>query len=290
MSNFYFTKFPQITYEGYPSINLLTRVVFKNQIKEQFEDYFPYTIPDGLTAQKLAQDYYGDPTCDIIIYLINDIVDPYYGWPLNQDRLIEYITEKYGSLAFAQTKIINWSTNWYNSSNGISVSTYNSYSEDVKQFWTPIIQPGNMIIGYTRKQKDIEVTTNMYQQLVYTSNVTPFAVGDIIYDTNDSASTAEVCYANTTQINIKNISVGGDFSVGNNYTIQSITDFTGNTASSIIVISETPVIPADQLIYYSPTTAYDYEQLINQNKSYIKLLSNTYTQAIQTLISQALAS
>ena len=84
--------------------------------------------------------------------------------------------------------------------------------------------------------------------------------------------------------------MGDGFAVGNNYVVQSITDFSGNTASPVNVLSETPVIPADQLIYFSPTSAYDNEQLINQNKSYIRLLSNSYTQAIQSLISQALAS
>jgi len=283
MSN-YFTQFPQITYDGYKAINLLTRVAFREELKNSFETYFPYTIPEGMTAQQLAQDYYGDPTNDVLIWLINDIIDPYYGWPLSIDTFNDFIVEKYGSLAYAQLKIINWQSNWYGNENTLSIAAYEDLSEDEAQFWSPIILPGNIVSTYRRNRKDIISTTNQYETLVYNSNVAPFSSGAIIVDIDDTSSTAEVCWANSSQINIKNPQ--GSFLLNNSYAIQNF-DYTGPVAN-VIVSSITPAIPADQLPYFSPVSAYDYEDGINQQKRFIKLLHVDYLSTAQQLITEAL--
>lgn len=284
MSN-YFIQFPQIIYNGSPAINLLTRIAFRKHLKDSFETYFSYTIPEGMTAQQLAQDYYGDPTNDVLIWLINDIIDPYYGWPLSIDRLNDFIVEKYGSLAYAQLKIINWQANWYGDESVISVEQYQSNtSPDVLQFYSPVILPGNKVVNYKRNQSNVVVTTNQFETLTYTSNVAPFSSGSVIVDIANTSSTAEVCYANTTQINLKNIQ--GSFLLANTYSIQNF-DYTGPIAN-VTVSSITPIITANQQSFFSPVSAYDYENLQNQKKRYIKLLHVDYLQTAQALISEAL--
>lgn len=286
MSNLYFTQFPQITYDSYPAINLLTRVVFRKKLRESFENYFLYTIPDGQTAQQLAQDYYGDPTNDILIWLINDIVDPYYGWPLNQKRLDNYIIEKYGSLQVAQLKILNWESNWFGNEDKLTIAGYQALVDNDKQFWTPVIRPGNVLLNYKRNKQNLAVTTNMYGQLIYTSNVAPFNVGDVITDANNGTTTAEVCWANSTQLTIKNVL--GQWYIANNYNIQNVTDFGNITTVPVMLVSLNPVIPAAQAVYFSPISVYDYEHWLNQQKSYIRLLHSDYLTAAQALITQAL--
>ena len=53
----------------------------------------------------LAHQYYGDTIYTWTIYLVNNIIDPYWEWPLSYKDFKAYMIDKYGSIEIAQSQI-----------------------------------------------------------------------------------------------------------------------------------------------------------------------------------------
>src|SRR5690606_25669681 len=49
-------------------------------------------------ADTIAYKYYNDVTLDWVIFLINQIFDPFFQWPLSYQEFNEFIVKKYGSI------------------------------------------------------------------------------------------------------------------------------------------------------------------------------------------------
>jgi hypothetical protein len=73
------------------------------EVLNNISAYYVYTINDGDKPEILAEKIYKDPEAHWMILYANDIVDPLYEWPLNYNDFINYIANKYGSVALAQT-------------------------------------------------------------------------------------------------------------------------------------------------------------------------------------------
>ena len=97
----YFNNFPVIQYKpaGFTkSVSLrdiTRRVGFVDNIRDNAFTYLPYTIQSNETVEEVAYYYYGDAEYSWLIYLANQIIDPYYQWPMNTDVLFQYIANKY---------------------------------------------------------------------------------------------------------------------------------------------------------------------------------------------------
>jgi hypothetical protein len=105
---FFFSKFPSVEFDlqkdGMVKTiqNPLIRFKIRDIIKNRMVVYFDYNIKDGISAQVIADKYYGDASLDWLIYIVNDIYDMSYDWPLTQYTLNEFIRSKYGSIPDAQ--------------------------------------------------------------------------------------------------------------------------------------------------------------------------------------------
>lgn len=107
--SFYFKPFPKVDYKvGNNDVNL-TNIMLRFKIKESLKAksaiYFEYDIKDSDRPDTLAYRYYDDETLDWLIFVINDIVDPHYDWPLGYVDFNNYIKNKYGSIESAKTTI-----------------------------------------------------------------------------------------------------------------------------------------------------------------------------------------
>jgi len=65
--------------------------------------YFDYEVKDGDRPDIIADKYYDDQTLDWLVLLTNEIHDPYFKWPLSYENFTNYIRQKYGSVAVAQS-------------------------------------------------------------------------------------------------------------------------------------------------------------------------------------------
>jgi hypothetical protein len=109
----YFQHYPQINYDitgAKPSktktvINLMLNAKIKSIIKNDIINYFSYSIPESERPDITSFKIYGDVKYTWLIFLINEIYDPIFDWPLNSREFGNYIKNKYGTLAAAKNGV-----------------------------------------------------------------------------------------------------------------------------------------------------------------------------------------
>ena len=112
MSEF-FTHYPQINYDisgtrpikTKKAINIMLRSKIKAAVLDDIVSYFPYTIPEAERPDVTSFKIYGNVKYTWLIFLMNDIQDPIFDWPLNTREFGNYVKNKYGSLSIAKNTI-----------------------------------------------------------------------------------------------------------------------------------------------------------------------------------------
>ena len=112
MSEF-FQHYPQINYDitgtkpikTKTAINIMVKAKIKNIIQDDIVNYFPYSIPESERPDITAFKVYGDVKYTWLIFLINNIYDPLFDWPLNSREFGNYVKNKYGSLSSAKNTV-----------------------------------------------------------------------------------------------------------------------------------------------------------------------------------------
>jgi len=101
----YFESFPQTTFSlntqsSLSNIqlvtNILARSTFLREIANNTSIAYEYNVKESDTAEIIAHKVYGDAYRGWIILLFNNIINPFYDWPLKNDAFDNYITKKYG--------------------------------------------------------------------------------------------------------------------------------------------------------------------------------------------------
>ena len=111
---FYFRPFPLVRYDVKKNklplllTNVTARYKIRDILKYKVAIYYDYIVKDGDRPDNIAFKYYEDETLDWLIYLVNDIIDPYYDWPLDQDAFNKYIRTLYGSVAGAKGTVFEY--------------------------------------------------------------------------------------------------------------------------------------------------------------------------------------
>lgn len=97
----YFNLFPDIGYaygdngERKIAKNILRRFTFKDYIKNNADLYVRYQMKQSDTYQSLAKQLYGSADLAWLLYLMNDIQDPYVDIPKTPQELTSYINQRY---------------------------------------------------------------------------------------------------------------------------------------------------------------------------------------------------
>ena len=115
MSSEFFSNYPRIAYDisgsnsTVPNYTVAVNLMIRNKLKDTVEDdvtiYYPYVVPEGMRPDVLSYQYYGDTIYTWTIFLVNNIVDPYWEWPLSYKDFREYMTDKYGSIENSKSQI-----------------------------------------------------------------------------------------------------------------------------------------------------------------------------------------
>jgi hypothetical protein len=108
----YFTNFPIIEYRGKQIRNITNRSKIRENILSDPYIYLPYTIADGEKPETVAQLYYGSVEDTWIVLLANDMVDPYYDWPLSDEEFDQYFIDKYSEFSGRTgVDVLRWGQN-----------------------------------------------------------------------------------------------------------------------------------------------------------------------------------
>ncbi|NBV27457.1 hypothetical protein EBS02_00305 [bacterium] len=111
-----FTLYPKIDYkvsdyDTVRGIDITSSVKIKDYLKRYSAiSYQPYVVLDGERPDQVSFKAYGTPDYDWIIMLANDMYSIYDDWPKSSLSLTNYITEKYGTVAYAQTNYKYYNT------------------------------------------------------------------------------------------------------------------------------------------------------------------------------------
>lgn len=91
----YFTAFPKIKYNGKLVTDITKRVKIKEYLESDPTIFMPYTLTDDMRPDELAYFYYGDSNLSWLIFLANNIINPYFEWTLPVADFDRNINKKY---------------------------------------------------------------------------------------------------------------------------------------------------------------------------------------------------
>lgn len=105
----YFKHFPEVLYKGKLLKNIARKTDFSKTVFAKTSVFLPYTIEDDDRPEDVAFYYYGDMKFTWLVYLSNNIVDPYYEWPLTDQQMQKFLIKKYAEVSGEKGKrVISW--------------------------------------------------------------------------------------------------------------------------------------------------------------------------------------
>ena len=91
----YFENFPLIDYQGRRVRDISRRSSFLTAIQNNPYLYYPYTVKANERAEDVANACYGSVDFVWLVYLANNIIDPYHEWPMDENTFNDYLVDKY---------------------------------------------------------------------------------------------------------------------------------------------------------------------------------------------------
>lgn len=279
MTQRYFEKLPNLFYNNYLVKDISRRSVLIEDPRQSPYVFYPYEIQHNLRSDQIADYYYNDPEMDWMIYLTNGIVDPYYGWYLNNDQFETMIIDKYQSIEIAQRKIAFFRNNWATDDSELTVSFYNNtLLPEWKKYYSPNWGPNTRILSYSRKKDDSVMNTNriLDYQISANNNPNSMTIGELvnikIAGQDAVVGLAEVVATNTTVIRVQ--SVDGNTSANSTHNKQLI----GVSSSANLTVNSVNTsfinISTEEQVFWSAVTYYQYEQELNEQYKHIRLVDS----------------
>lgn len=274
----YFSNLPVVNYNNTFVRNIVTRVKISDDFKKLSRAYYPYILKEatsaGLKYEHLAFDYYEDVEDVWLLFITNEVIDPYFDTPLNQQDFENYIIKKYNSIQRASQRILFYRNNFDQDDSILTESGYSSLSQNQKRYWTPTVNFNNQIIGYERQKDNNIISTNKIVAITLSTNQS-LNIGERVVQNNTGAS-GEVAFSNTTNLTLRHIV--GQFS--NTAVITGDDSRISVTPTLASTLKQT--LPDDEMVYYSPVTYYDYENELNEQKKGIQVIDSRFKPVIET--------
>jgi hypothetical protein len=277
----YFDRFPIVDYDGNVAKNILARVDFTEKTKRDIYSTFQFTLEEGFERPDLlSYNYYGSSKFDWMIYLTNNIVDPYYDYYKSTEDFKSYMQTKYGSNTNARSIILFYRLNWHEDERIITNQQYEALianeTANTRKYWKPKITNTGAVIGYERVKEDWVVSTNKVLSL--TLNVSPagFEIGDRVSQTSTGA------YATVDYIDLEN----------NRLTVKHVSGaFVVNEEEGILEIKVLSQNISDaEAEYWYAVNAYEDEKEINELKRNVVVLKSSYLAEVEKQFIQQLST
>jgi hypothetical protein len=135
--------------------NILSKVSFEKDFRENSVVYYEYLVSDGETPDVIAHKIYGSSERHWIILLLNETLNPQFDWPLSEYSLRKYIDLKYQSAEYANNSTESAGTSWAQS------NVKNYYRVETKT---------NVILNETISIEKTSLTQNDYINLTSSSS------------------------------------------------------------------------------------------------------------------------
>ena len=90
-----FTEFPKVEYNDYILTDISKRLIIAKALRYDNNIFQTYVVEGDESAEVIANDFYGSSKLIWLLYLMNEITDPFYGWPMPASTLNLFIADKY---------------------------------------------------------------------------------------------------------------------------------------------------------------------------------------------------
>lgn len=271
----YFQKLPVINYNGQACRDISRSARIKPNSKNQISLFHPVEVDAGFRVDNLAEAYYEDPEMDWMIWLANDIIDPYYQWYLSEREFENHILSKYGDYASAQKKIKYYRTNWQKLDENITIQHYEDVlPKEMKKYYTPVFSKNNKIISYVRKQEDWITNTNRI--IKFDIDNGPFQnneIVDIKYAGN-IIGTGEVITSNTSTVFIHHVS--GNTTANSSLIREIIGEESGISANTNLSNTIQINISDKEVIYWDAVSWLEWETELNEYNKNLYVINSNY--------------
>ena len=277
----YFQKFPVISYSNTQVVDITRKAVLLSKVSANPYVYYPYEIVEEERADQFSARYYEDSYQSWILYITNNITDPYYEWYLSEQQLVELCDKKYGSYFLADQKTKFYRNDWEGKGN-IDVSAYNALTVGMKKYWEPVYGSGSNVVAYKRKENEWTINTNKITS--YSVSNTSFVTDEIcnIVFNNNYSGTGQVQSVNGNTLFVQHLS--GTFLSNSSVAITGSSYIYGEESGVNTAFSSTTLvannIPSDEENYWAPVTYYDYEREKNEFNKTIRVLEKNFSQQI----------
>lgn len=129
MASKYFKNFPLINYDGKLLRNIMLKSAFIGNLNLGDTEFYTYEVKDGERPTTVAFNYYGSIDYVWLVFLSNQISDPYFEWVLSSEELDAHIIKKYGSIEEAQQTIVEYK-NIHDDYDTTTIDTFNYYQQN----------------------------------------------------------------------------------------------------------------------------------------------------------------
>lgn len=283
-----FNKFPVISYNGQLAVNLIPKIKFTEAAKAAAASYYPYTISEGERPDIIAANYYDDARYSWLIYMVNDIVDPYYDWPLTEEEFSKYIVKKYGTAVAATESIAFWRVNWFEDESMLTPAAYQALPSALRKYYGPITSATGSVVAYDRSKIDYATETNKIQELTV-SSTTGFVEGEQVNQKTSGNITGTAFVKgvlSSTVLLIQHVLGSFDTTAGSIGNVIGATSAATTSLTSVNTIAS--AIPDNESVYWSYVTNYDHEVELNEQKRHITLLDRAYVDQVEKELDQLL--
>lgn len=257
----YFRYFPTTNYMNRTVTDITRRVKIIDDIRRDPYGFLPYTVTGDDRPEHIAQYYYGDANKVWMVYLANNIVDPYTQWPMSNSDFDKTIRAKYTkpTQTFKRDSVNL-------TSNAIDITNHGYKTTD------PVI--------YTA-----------------TSNASPLVSGNTYYvirvnDNRIKLATSATNAKNGTDINI---TTAPNVTHSLEFDIEVFLMSTSLTSNIVYVQSnDDPTIHATldtylaDAISWTPVRVYEYEVEQNESRRAIWLINKAYANQLETDLKRVL--
>ena len=272
----YFSRFPVINYAGVPAKNILQRAGLSDVTKNNPINFGVVRVPDGGAHRPdiISENYYGNPLYDWLVYFSNQVVDPYNDVFKDDETFRKYITAKYGSIQFANERILFYINNWADNSDDVmSLAQYESSPQHIKKYYTAVTDAFNQVTSYRRHRQDWVKSTNKLR--ILTVDMTDlFVIGSVVvqYVSGQVVAKGEIVDINTDDSAITVQHITGEFVDTDGNILKRYNTSLEYTVAALSNPFTADNIPDEEAVFWSSMTAYAYENEINEQRRNIKLL------------------
>lgn len=275
----YFDVFPIIQYANVMTRDITRRTVVSSGVRGDPRLKQPLELRPGMRADTVADRYYGDAGFTWLVLEAATIVDPYWGWYLDDDRLARLAIMRFGSQEEAQRRKRFYATNWADDPDSqITPAGWSVLTEGEQKYYEPVFGPVGSVIAYRRRREDWYVTTNFILDLGIDTSNGSFAPEErvVITVSGVEVGNAIATWSNSTHVYVQSIE-------GNTSTVGSVitganSGATGVMANSSVMLTN---IPSGEQQFWSPVSEWDWLVLQNEMKREIRLVDSRYQDEAQ---------